>query len=105
MSALKSLSALEENINNFKSQLRKRGYPKELTEGILSEVKFQKFVNRVSALKQKQSAQKKLLPFNLSRKIVSERGVSCTVYVSTALMSRNARNGEFGNFDKVLPQH
>ena len=55
-----SAKICEENINNFKSRLSKRGYPKQFTEEIFSEVKF---INRESVLKQKQNAQKKLLPF------------------------------------------
>ena len=35
-----SAKTFKENINNFKSLLSKRAYPKQLTEGILSEVKF-----------------------------------------------------------------
>lgn len=50
----------EENISNFKSRLRERGYPSDLVEKILSEVKF---TERKSALQEKQKVRKNILPF------------------------------------------
>ena len=50
----------EENIKNFRTRLTSRGYPNNLVEKILSEVKF---AERKNALTQKQKAQKKILPF------------------------------------------
>ena len=46
----------EENISNFKSRLRERGYPSDLVEKILSEVKF---TERKSALQEKTKSAKK----------------------------------------------
>ena len=58
-----SAKTFDENIKNSKPRLskRSRGSIQSKTEGILPEAKF---VNRVLALKQKQSTQKKLLPSN-----------------------------------------
>ena len=51
----------EENICNFKSHLRVRGYPDDLVNRVLAEVKF---TNRKSALEQKQHrVQNGLMPF------------------------------------------
>ena len=50
----------EENIKNFRTRLTSRGYPSNLVEKILSEVKF---AERKNALTQKQKAHKKILPF------------------------------------------
>ena len=50
----------EENISNFKSRLHERGYPSDLVEKILSEVKF---TERKSALQGKQKVRKNILPF------------------------------------------
>ena len=50
----------EENIENFKTRLILRGYPEEMVEKILSEVKYEE---RKEALKQKTGTYKKLLPF------------------------------------------
>ena len=50
----------EENIKNFRKRLTSSGYPNNLVEKILSEVKF---AERKNALTQKQKAHKKILPF------------------------------------------
>ena len=50
----------EENITNFRTRLTSRGYPNNLVDKILSEVKF---AERKNALTQKQIAHKKILPF------------------------------------------
>ena len=50
----------EENIKNFRTRLTSRGYPNNLVDKILSEVKF---AERKNALTQKQKARKKILPF------------------------------------------
>ena len=50
----------EENIKNFRTRLTSRGYPNNLVDKILSEVKF---AERKNALTQKQKAHKKILPF------------------------------------------
>ena len=51
----------EESINNFKSHLRVRGYPDNLVNKVLAEVKF---TDRESALQQKPQGEKnKLTPF------------------------------------------
>ncbi|MCV6575210.1 MAG: hypothetical protein OIF58_05695, partial [Cohaesibacter sp.] len=50
----------EENIENFKTRLISRGYPEQMVEKILSEVKYEE---RKEALKQKTGTYKKLLPF------------------------------------------
>ena len=49
----------EENIRQFKRRLRARGYPDNLSEGILSGVKFSE---RMSALQNKQKTHM-ILPF------------------------------------------
>ena len=50
----------EENIKNFRTRLTSRGYPNNLVDKILSEVKF---AERTNALAQKQKAHKKIIPF------------------------------------------
>lgn len=50
----------EENIKNFRTCPTSRGYPNNLVEKILSEVKF---AERNNALTQKQKAHMKILPF------------------------------------------
>ena len=50
----------EENIKNFRTRLTSRGYPNNLVDKILSEVKF---AERKNALSQKKKAHKKILPF------------------------------------------
>ena len=55
-----SKETFEENINKFKENLRLRGYPNNLIEKVLSEVKFS---DRKSALKIKTKASKAILPF------------------------------------------
>ena len=50
----------EENIRQFKRRLRARGYPDNLSERILSGVKFSE---RMSALQNKQKTHKRILPF------------------------------------------
>lgn len=49
----------EENIKNFKTRLISRGYPEQMVEKTLSEVKYK---DRKEALKQKTRTHKKLLP-------------------------------------------
>lgn len=49
-----------ENISNFKTRLRARGYSHNLIEKIISEVKF---TERTSALQQTDKVHKKILPF------------------------------------------
>ena len=55
-----SEETFEENIKQFKRKLRARGYPDNLSEKILSEVKFSE---RSSALQNKQKTHKRILPF------------------------------------------
>ena len=55
-----SKETFEENINKFKENLRLRGYPNNLIEKVLSEVKFS---DRKAALKNKTKASKEILPF------------------------------------------
>ena len=56
-----SKTKFEENISNFKSHLRVRGYPDALVNKVLAEVKF---TNRKSALEQKpHRVQSGLMPF------------------------------------------
>ena len=56
-----SKNLFEESINNFKSHLRVRGYPDNLVNKVLAEVKF---TDRESALQQKPQGEKnKLTPF------------------------------------------
>ena len=50
----------EENIKSFRKRLTSRGYPNNLVDKILSEVKF---VERKNALTQTQKAHKRILPF------------------------------------------
>ena len=50
----------EENIKNFRTRLTSRGYPNNLVDKILSEVKF---AERKNALTLTQKAHKKILPF------------------------------------------
>ena len=50
----------EENIKNFRKRLTSRGYPYNLVDKILSEVKF---VERKNTLTQTQKAHKRILPF------------------------------------------
>ena len=55
-----SKTTFEDNIKKFKSRLLARGYPNNLIEKILSDVKF---TERSSALKQKDNTPKQILPF------------------------------------------
>jgi len=55
-----SKALFEESINNFKLRLRDRGYPNNIVEKILAEVKF---TERKYALQEKQKVRKTLLPF------------------------------------------
>jgi len=55
-----SRTLYEENVNNFKSRLRERGYPNNLVEEILSEVKFNE---RKFTLQEKEKVRKNILPF------------------------------------------
>ena len=50
----------EENIKNFRTHLTSRGYPNNLVDKIISEVKFEE---RKNALTQTQKAHKRILPF------------------------------------------
>lgn len=50
----------EENIKNFRTRLTSRGYPNNLVDKIISEVKFEE---RKNALTQTQKAHKRILPF------------------------------------------
>ena len=50
----------EENIKNFRTRLTSRGYPNNLVDKIISEVKFEE---RKNALRQTQKARKRVLPF------------------------------------------
>ncbi|XP_067049954.1 uncharacterized protein [Acropora muricata] len=50
----------EENIKNFRTRLTSRGYPNNLVDKIISEVKF---AERKNALTQTQKAHKRILPF------------------------------------------
>ena len=50
----------EENITQFKRRLRGRGYPDNLIENTLSEIKFSE---RMPALQNKQKTRKRVLPF------------------------------------------
>ena len=52
--------AFEENISKFKRHLRDRGYPRNLVEKLLSEIKF---TRRVSVVKRNNKTQKDILPF------------------------------------------
>ena len=55
-----SKDTFEENISQFKRHLRDRGYPRNLVEKLLSEIKF---TRRSSVLKGKNKTQKDILPF------------------------------------------
>ena len=55
-----SRTTFEENIYKFKSPLLARGYPKNLIETLLSDIKI---TERESALRQKNENRKELLPF------------------------------------------
>ena len=55
-----SRTTFEENITKFKSRLLARGYPKNLIETLLSDIKF---TERESALQQNYENQKEILPF------------------------------------------
>ena len=55
-----SRTRFEENIIKFESRLFARGYPKNLIETLLSDIKF---TERVSALQQKYESQKYMSPF------------------------------------------
>ena len=50
----------EENIKNFRTRLTSRGYPNNLVDKIISEVKI---AERKNALTQTQKAHKRILPF------------------------------------------
>ena len=50
----------EENIKNFRTRLTSRGYPNNLVDKTISEVKF---AERKNALTQTQKAHKRILPF------------------------------------------
>ena len=55
-----SKTTFDENITQFKRRLRDRGYPDNLLENILSEIKFSE---RMSALLNKQKTRKRILLF------------------------------------------
>jgi len=55
-----SKATFKENITQFKRRLRDRGYPDNLVDKSLTEVKFSE---RLSALQNKQKAGKRFLPF------------------------------------------
>ena len=55
-----SKTIFEEKLENFKTHLVDRGYPKAFIQRNLSEVKFQ---NRKQALRQKEKENKRILPF------------------------------------------
>ena len=55
-----SKDTFEENISKFKRHLRDRGYPRNLVEKLLSEIKF---TRRGSVLKGNNKTQKDILPF------------------------------------------
>jgi len=55
-----SKPTFEENITQFKRRLRDRGYPDNLLENTLSEIKLSE---RMSALQNKQKTGKRILPF------------------------------------------
>ena len=55
-----SKATFEENITQFKRRLRNRGYPDNLLENTLTEIKFSE---RMSALQNKQRTRKRILPF------------------------------------------
>ena len=55
-----SVKTFEENITTFKKHLLERGYPQNLINNTLSEVKFQE---RTQALLQRNKTRKRILPF------------------------------------------
>ena len=55
-----SIKTFEENITAFKKHLLERGYPQNLINNTLSEVKFQE---RTQALLQRNKTKKRILPF------------------------------------------
>ena len=55
-----SKATFDENISNFKKHLLDRGYPQNLIDRILSEIKF---TGRTTALKQSNKERKEILPF------------------------------------------
>ena len=55
-----SIVTFKENITQFKRGLRDRGYPENLLENTLPEIKFSE---RISALQNKQKTDKRILPF------------------------------------------
>ncbi len=55
-----SKAPFEENVNNFKLRLRDKGYPNNIVEKTIPEVKF---TEREYALQEKQKVQKIILPF------------------------------------------
>ena len=55
-----SIKTFEENITTFKKHLLERGYPQNLINNTLSEVKFQE---RTEALLQRNKTKKRILPF------------------------------------------
>ena len=57
-------NTFEDNIRQFKRKLRARNYPDNLSEKILSEVKFSE---RSSALQNKQKTHKRILPFVMAK--------------------------------------
>ena len=57
---LRTKDTFEENISKFKRHLRDRGYPRNLVEKLLSEIKF---TRRCSVLKGNNKTQKDILSF------------------------------------------
>ena len=55
-----SIKTFEENITKFKKHLVERGYPQNLINNALSEVKFEQ---RTQALLQRNETKKRILPF------------------------------------------
>ena len=55
-----SKNTIKENISKFKRHLWDRGYPRNLVEKLLSEIKF---TRRCSVLERKNKTQKDILPF------------------------------------------
>ena len=55
-----SKATFEEIITQFKRRLRDRGYPDNLSENTLSEIKFSE---RISALQNNQKTRRRILPF------------------------------------------
>ena len=60
--AYSSKATFEENITQFKRRLGDRGYPDNLLENTLSEIKFSQ-KGAISALQNKQKTGKRILPF------------------------------------------